>query len=123
MNLTYKKLHAKGCKNEEMRNIFYKEETNIFAYYVITFILLENYDKFIEWCFHYNTSLLQFKKTIKNQMYLCNFIIKNYKSKHLLDIISCVEKFYDKLKNKVGKNGKKVNYILNNMRMTICELG
>jgi hypothetical protein len=128
MKLTYKNLYQKGIKNAEIRNRFYKEETNIFAYYVITFILLDKYEKFIEWCLDFNTSLLQFKKTTRNQMYLCKYIIENYKSKNLLDDIDCVEDFYNVLKKKMKNNGKdlnnykKLNYILNNMRMTICEL-
>jgi hypothetical protein len=122
MNLKYKQLFQKGIKNTEIRKKFYKENTNIFAYYILTFILLDNFENFIDWCNKYNISLFQFNKTEKNQMNLCNFIIQNYKTKHLLEFINYIEEFYDYFKKNM-KDNKKLKYILNNMRMTICELG
>jgi hypothetical protein len=124
MNLNYKQLYLKGQNNDLARNTFYKEKTNILAYYVITFILLDNYDKFIEWCDINNLSLLQFKKTTMNQVNLCKFISQKYRSKSLLDDIRCVELFYNKIKSKFkNKKTLEIDYVLNNMRMTLCELG
>lgn len=126
MNMSYKQLYQKGKNNDIVRNTFYREKTNILAYYVITFILLNNYDRFIEWCNINNLSLLQFKKTISNQLKFCNFIIQKHRSGKMLDNINCVEIFYKKLKSKMKKNienNNQINYILNNLRMTICELG
>jgi hypothetical protein len=126
MNMNYKHLYQKGKNNDIVRNTFYREKTNILAYYVITFILLNSYDNLIEWCNINNLSLLQFKKTTSNQLNFCNFIIQKHRSSKLLDKINCVEIFYKKLKSKMKKNienKNKINYILNNLRMTICELG
>jgi hypothetical protein len=122
MDLNYKQLYQKGLKNEIARNNLYKEKTNILAYYIITFILLDNYGKFIEWCSNNNLSLLQFKKTLVNQMNFCKFISNNFRSKHLLDDIQCVELFYNKLLNN-NINIKDQYYLMNNLRMSICELG
>lgn len=126
MNMNYKQLYQKGKNNDIVRNTFYREKTNILAYYVITFILLNNYDRFIEWCNINNLSLLQFKKTISNQLNFCNFIIQKHRYSKMLDNINCIEIFYKKLKSKMKKNienKNQLNYILNNLRMTICELG
>jgi hypothetical protein len=37
----------------------YKEETNAFAYIILTYLLLYKYDIFIEWCNKYNPTLLR----------------------------------------------------------------
>jgi len=119
MDLTYKNLYEKGGYSEHMRNTFYKEKTNVLAYYIITLILIYNYQDFLQWCQTNNTSLLQFKKTLSNQESLCIFIKKKYKSKKLLDDIECTQELFTKVK----KNKSKMKYLLNNLRMTICELG
>jgi hypothetical protein len=122
MNLNYKNLYKKGENNDLVRSTFYREKTNILAYYIITFILLDNYNNFIEWCSNNNLSLLQFKKTIANQMSFCHFISQKYRTKKILHDIECVEKMYKNTKVK-NKNNNKNNLLMNNLRMTICELG
>ena len=104
--------------NTIIRNSLYKEKTNILSYYIITLILLNDYPNFLEWCNKNNTSLLQFKKTIGNQVSFCNFIKDNHKSKLFLKNIKCMEKLFKNV-NKDKEN----NYLLKNLRMTICELG
>ena len=44
------------------------------SYYVIKTILINNYQGLLSWCKTNNFSLLQFKKTLANQMEFCNFI-------------------------------------------------
>ena len=58
---------------------WFKEKTNILAYYVIKTILLNNYNGFLEWCKTHNFSILQFNKTNKNITDYCVFIENNYK--------------------------------------------
>jgi len=81
-------------------------------------VLMNNYQGFLFWCKTNNFSLLQFKKTISNQMNYCRFIEKNYKTNSMLESIDYAEKFYNKI---MGKNKK--NFLLTNLRMSICELG
>jgi len=137
MNLSYKQLYNQNKYHSDLRNKYYKEKTNILSYYVITFILLNNYNSFIEWCSNNNLSLLQFNNSLNNQLLLCQFIKSKYKSNNLLDNINCVNKFYTKIKKQRNLlrdsynynlnpnkniNYKELNYILNNMRMSICEI-
>ena len=81
MGLTYKDLYKKTSISENMRKTLYKEDTNVLSYYIITLILLNNYQGFLGWCKKNNFSLLDFKKTIGNQEHFCNFIKKNYNLK------------------------------------------
>ena len=95
----------------------YKEKTSVLSYYIIKLILINNFQDFLEWCYTYNNSLLQFNKTFQNQMRFCEFIKLHYKSKTFINDISNTEIFINKLKKKENE------YLLTNMRMSICELG
>jgi hypothetical protein len=121
MGLTYKDLYSETERSRVNRENLYKEKTNVLSYYVIKTVLINNYQLFLSWCKTNNLSLLQFKKTIKNQMDFCKFIENNYKSNSMLNGISETKSFLNESK----KKSKKTNlaYVLSNLRMSICELG
>lgn len=123
MNLKYEYLYSKDADINDLRNTLYREKTSVFAYYVITLILLSDYQGFICWCNTHNMSLLQFKKTQTNQDQFCDFIIKKYKNKLFLKNIHGMEEQFYRIKQHKNKNKKDLNYITKNLRMTICELG
>jgi hypothetical protein len=122
MDMSYKNLYEKNIQSENIRRTMYKEDTNVLSYYIITLILFNNYQDFLSWCDTNNTSLLQFKKTILNLDNFCKFIEKKYKTKSMLDGISCTEKLLLKV-NKSVKKQKDLGFLIRNLRMTICELG
>jgi hypothetical protein len=71
----------------------YKEKTNGICYYVITAILLFNYQQTINWFIDHNETLLQFTKTQK-QVYLFYHYIKSvYKSDKLLNSLDYIKKY------------------------------
>jgi hypothetical protein len=125
MGLTYKDLYSKTQYSKNLRENLYKEKTNILAYYVIKTILMNNYQTFLYWCKTNNSNILQFKKTPFGQQEFCNYIEKNYKTSGFLNGIDKTEEFLNKLQKNSGKNTEKNNsdYILSNLRMSICELG
>jgi len=126
MDLDYENFLDRTNTSQEIRNTLYKEDTSVLAYYVITYILIRNYQDVLEWCDKHNTSFLQFKKSISNQLSFCKFIKKNHNEKELIKGIQCVKTFLQKLQNARKYNDKQsfvsINYILDNLRMTICEL-
>lgn len=122
MGLSYHDLYSKSTKSSMLRNTMYKEDTNVLAYFIIKTILLNNYEGFLSWCSINNNSLFQFKKTSTNQEKFCNFITKNYKSREMLENVASCEKLINSI---IGKK-KRTNhhdFLLTNMRMTLCELG
>jgi hypothetical protein len=145
MNLEYKHLWEQSVNSDKMRNALYKEDTNVLSYYVITLILIYNYQSFLSWCQHHNKSLLQFNKTAETQMEFCHFIETKYKSQKFSHGIKCVTNLFQRVKvakgvtNKSNKNKsnksrsksnhdkvnskKDIDYLYNNLRMTLCELG
>ena len=120
MGLSFDELYKKTVVSDKLRKARYKENTSILSYYVLTTILLNNYQDFLVWCDTNNISLLNFKKTTKNIDNMCMFLEKKYKTKNMLDGIKCIEKEFYNFKNK-NKN-KNIIYLLENLRMTICEV-
>lgn len=119
MGLTYGELYSKTEHAKINRGKLYKEKTNVLAYYILKTILMNNFQGFLLWCDKNNLSLLNFKKTVRNQQEFCEFIRKNYKTKSMLDGVDESVKFLIKIKKKQGNH----KFILSNMRMSICELG
>jgi hypothetical protein len=119
MGLQYKDLYSNSKYSAILRDNLYKENTNVLAYYIIKTVLINNYQGFFSWCKTNNLSLLDFKKTTGNQKEFCKFIEKNYKSNTLLQDINDSHIFFSKIKKKKSVN----QFILTNMRMSICELG
>ena len=122
MGLEYHDLYSKRVNSKVLRDTMYKEKTNVLSYYIITMVLMNNYQLFIGLCNKNNLQLLQFKKTPSNLESFCDFIEKHYKSRSMLDGVKCATVILSKLKKTANKNATN-QFALKNMRMTICELG
>jgi hypothetical protein len=90
----------------------YKEQTNVFAYYVIVAILIANFNNFILWCIDNNTNLFNFKKEPASVDDFIAFISKNYKNNDLLNMVVSMEK---RLENKARDD----EVLLTTMRMSV----
>jgi hypothetical protein len=124
MGLRYKDLYSKTEESRVLRETMYKEKSNVLAYYVITLVLMNNYQGFLSWCDTHNLSLLQFKKTTSNLDEFCKFVEKNYKTKSMIQGVDCMEKFLNSFKKSRTKKAREnAELLLKNMRMSICELG
>lgn len=125
MGLTYEDLYSKSKPSVMLRNTLYKEKSNVLAYYIITTVLMNNYQGFLSWCDINNLTILQFKKTSSNLMKFCEFIKNNYKTKRFMKGIECGEKIYKKLQRNGFRqlNEMETSFLLNNMRMSTCEMG
>jgi len=110
MGLKYEDLYLNNNELETKRKILYKEKTNVLSYYIITQVLLNNYQEFMLWCNSSNLSLINFNKTYKNVDEFYKFIEQNYKTNSMMNGIICSEDLLKKIKNKKS------------LRMSICEL-
>ena len=90
----------------------YKENTNVFAYYVIVSILIANFNNFILWCIDNNTNLFNFKKEPASVDDFIAFISKNYKNNDLLNAVVSMEK---RLETKTRDD----DLLLTTMRMSV----
>lgn len=123
MGITYKDLHSNNPTSHFLREKLYREKTSVLSYYVIQLILLNNYQGFLSWCDKHNKNILQFNKHASSQASFCDFIEKNYKTSSMNKCVENTEKLVKKyrgVKNSIIPN---YDFLLKNMRMTICELG
>ena len=80
-NICYNSIKDKKS-NPNINNFLYKEKTNVFAYYIITNILMNNYEKYVNYCLDNNSSLFLHNK---NANLLGHYIKKNYNKNILID--------------------------------------
>ena len=119
MGLRYKDLVSDGKMAKSLKNLLYKEDTNVLAYYVIKCVLLFDYDKFLFWCEKYNISAIKFDKNQLNLRRFGNFFESMYKNRRLTNNILEMEKKFNKLRGEYKNPNKDVINVTT--RMTICE--
>jgi hypothetical protein len=83
MGLRYNDLYVKD-QSTYLRQL-YKENTHVFAYYIMTAIFLNDQQGFMLWCKKNNTSLLKFKSTPENFKQFAAYISSVYKCVSLLN--------------------------------------
>lgn len=92
-------------KEKDAKNKF-KEGSSILSYYILTFILIYNWQNTLEWCDTHNTEPIAFKKTHENMNDFCKYILLNAENQELLNYI-----------NNIG-----IEPIPNSLRMSAIEL-
>lgn len=115
MGINYEILTDNSESSKQMVTSFYRENTNVFAYYVLTSILLNNYRDFLPWCASHNGAGLHIFKVKTSKSEFVNFIKLCYKKSDLLKEIVETER-------KVVRDYKKAStnrVLLKTMRMTI----
>jgi hypothetical protein len=120
MNVRYHTLFRKNIICKTMRDNFYRENTNVFCYYILKSILMFNHYDFMTWCYYINgPSILNSKKNkiFFNELY--KLIYAHYKSDNLLKALTKLYSFHSKLNEATNTT---TNVLLTTTRMTICEL-
>lgn len=133
MGLYYTDLYNNNTTSIYLRHNMYKEETNVFAYYIIKTILFYNYEDFIILCNSMNVNTFRFSSYSGNLTRVYDFIKKRYKSKKMIENIEDIKDIYNEItinnkkgNNKEDNNDKHLqrnnNKIIETTRMTIIEL-
>ena len=79
MGLSY----ADICSPDKQKNGKYKEETHVFAYYILTALFLSDYPAFLLWCSKHTTNLVQFPRSNRaTHLALSAFIEEHSKHVH-----------------------------------------
>ena len=115
MGINYATLTDNTDNSKQMIASFYRENTNVFAYYVLTSILLNNHSDFLLWCANHNGTGLNIFKVKTTQPEFVKLIKSCYKKSNLLKEIVETEQ-------KVVRDYKKAStnrVLLKTMRMTI----
>ena len=147
MGLQYTDICNSGDKNVSLslRKNLYRENTNVFAYYIMSAMFMNNYFAFLNWCDENNTveghdnnnnnnnsnsnsnsnnnnNIIKFKNTENNYKSFIHYISRHYKCEDLIEGIENMNEMYKKLcknstNNKNNKNNK--NKLFNTTRMTL----
>jgi hypothetical protein len=115
MGINYTILTSDSDNSKQIVTSFYRENTNVFAYYVLTSILLNNHSDFLLWCTNHNGRGLNIFKVKTTQPEFVKLIKSCYKKSDLLKEIVETEQ-------KVVRDYKKASTnrtLLKTMRMTI----
>jgi len=99
MGLQYHDLHSKN----RMSFHHYKENTHVFAYYVMTALFLNDYEGFILWCRKNNSALLKFAATEEGFDSFFDYIKSIYKCTPLENSIDEMGKLLTRTRNKHDK--------------------
>ena len=119
MGLRYKDLVSNRVCSKSLKNVLYKEDTNVLCYYIIKSVLLYDYDKFLFWCEKYNISSIRFDKNQLNLRRFGKYFEDTYKKRGLTNTIEDIEIKYRKIRGEY-KNPNK-DMINLTTRMTICQ--
>ena len=118
MGLTYSNLYTKDEQSMYARKTCYQENTNVFSYYILTAILMNNYIGFMDWCNNENISLLKFHSNQRSLDSFYDYVVSQYKSSNLLQNLKYITGI---LNNQKFDKDKNENKLLTTTRMTIIE--
>lgn len=119
MGLKYNNLYDNDGISTDARRHLFKENTNVFAYYIIKNLLFYNNADFIMWCRDNNANILEFKKTTLNLESFLKFIISNHNNNDLLNDVEKMDVFLQKMKRRALNSGN--NKLYKTMRMSMCD--
>ncbi len=110
----YNHLYDDDKVSKNLRRL-YKEDTNIFSYYILKMILLYNTNEFLKWNWNNNTNIIKFNKNnSSNYNKLFKFVEKKYKSEKMLEDIKHMKRF--------SKKSNDDKFLRETLRMTVFDL-
>ena len=121
MHLEYQQLWSDKIQHKSLRNMLYKENTNVLAYYIFKTALLLNKEHMFEWLYTHNTNLLNFKETPDNIKLFCDEIIRLSKKQSTINRIKYGEQVLKKILKKNLKT-ELMNKILKSTNMTLLSV-
>ena len=113
MGLKYENLIGNDNISKSLKNLYYKENSNVFAYYVLKLILLYYKDEFLLWCKKNNKNVFfLFTKNDESLISFGNFLKNFLLDEKIKKDIKNIEPFFKNKKNTI---------IHNTLRMTILD--
>ena len=120
MGLNYQLMISDTEHSKKMIRSFYRENTNVFAYYVLTSILLNNYDEFMSWCVKHNGPGMNMFKVKTTQSKFIELITSCYKKNELLQkILETEKKVARDYQNVISLESNRDKELVTTLRMTI----
>lgn len=119
MGLNYNDLYDKNMNTTILRKNLYRENTHVFAYFIMTAILLNDYTSFMIWCNNHNENLLRFNSTPTNFEAFMKYIEEKYNCISLLTNITEMKKISNTM-NQANTNRNNTDFV-DTTRMSIIH--
>ena len=120
MGVNYQLLIGDSEHSKKMIRSFYRENTNVFAYYVLTSILLNNHDVFLSWCEKHNGPGLGMFRVKPAQSAFVDLIESCYKKNELLQkIVETEKKVARDYQKAISSQSNRDKELVTTLRMTI----
>ena len=119
MGMDYKDLYEESEKSALLRRNLYREKTNVFAYYILSALFINNYFEFLNWCNINNSTnqlCLKFKNTDDTHKSFVDYISRQYKCNELLKGLEDMNQLHSKIVKNSTKNDQ---LLLTTTRMTL----
>ena len=116
MGLKLMDLHHKNTKENASKKYLYRENTNVFSYYILKMILFFNCDETLEWFEKHNQNILKFSSKRKDVEDFGDFLIKKFVDPSLHRTMLAMYKKYPQVTSLVSE------FTNNTLRMTAVEL-
>ena len=112
MGLRYGDLYKRCDASRMLRQNMYREDTHVLAYYVLTGILMNDYEGFLSWCTSHNINMYKFDATPRNMESFISLFDTHHDCDVLKESIACVMRHLTKTKHP----------IVSTMRMSVLEM-
>ena len=120
MGVNYQLLIDDSDHSKKMIRSFYRENTNVFAYYVLTSVLLNNHDAFLSWCVKHNGPGLNMFRVKTTQSAFIELIESCYKKNELLQkIVETEKKVARDYQKAISSHSSRDKELVATLRMTI----
>ena len=120
MGVNYQLLIDDSDHSKKMIRSFYRENTNVFAYYVLTSVLLNNHDAFLSWCVKHNGPGLNMFRVKTTQPAFIELIESCYKKNELLQkIVETEKKVARDYQKAISSHYSRDKELVTTLRMTI----
>jgi len=120
MGVNYQLLIGDSEHSKKMIRSFYRENTNVFAYYVLTSVLLNNHDAFLSWCVKHNGPGLCMFRVKPAQSAFVELIESCYKKNELLQkIVETEKKVARDYQKAFSSHSNRDKELVTTLRMTI----
>ena len=121
MGLTYRNLIQGDEISKSLRNLHYKEDTNVFAYYVIKCVLIYYKEEFLLWCDKNNgNTIFNFKKTNNSLFSFLEFLKHHFRKDGLIEDTEKSLSFFNSFIKRYTYPLR--NVLTKTMRMTIIDV-
>ena len=95
MGLSYEMLYDSNHETYHLCEQLYRENSNIFAYYILSGVMMNDYYKFLLWCYNNNTNFFKFNTSTKCITSFIELLDKSYNNPIMVELLGKLQEKND----------------------------